>query len=248
MNMELILAAIFLPLFPLSMVFNMLFERISNPVARVVLLLCWPMIGIYILQGDQQALPDWMLIWALATAILYGFRLLAVRDMGIWIGFLATSVWALLWVAVNAGISSDILYHAALGFSLPLAVMAILMRHIETRFGAAYTNLFGGLGVTTPRLSGLLVVAVLAATATPVFPAFFIMLHIIVNSTPGIVVAMLGAWLLWSWASALLLQGLIVGPSVGEKIQDIGSGMTWVYGLLLTAFAIAGIYVTGGLL
>lgn len=248
MNMELLLVAIFLPLFPLSVVFNAVFERLPNTIVRVVLLLCWPMIGIYLLQGNEQTLPEWVLIWALGTAILYGFRLLAVRDMGIWIGFLATSVWALLWVAVSENISSDILYHAALGFSLPLAVMAILMRHIETRFGAAYTDLFGGLGVTTPRLSGLLVVAVLAATATPVFPAFFIMLHIIVNSTPGIVIAMLGAWLLWSWASARLLQGLIVGPSVGEKIQDLGAGVTWMYGLLLTAFAVAGVYVTGGLL
>lgn len=247
MNMELILVAIFLPLFPLSMVFNTVFERIPNHVVRVVLLLCWPMIGIYLLP-DTVALPEWVLVWALATSILYGFRLLAVRDVGIWTSFLATSVWVLLWVAVDAGISKDILYHAALGFSLPLAVLAILSRHIEKRFGAAYTDLFGGLGVTTPRLSGLLVVAVLAATATPVFPAFFVMLYVIVNSTPGIVIAILGAWLLWSWASARLLQGLIVGPTVGEKIQDLASGITWVYGLLLTAFAIAGIYVTGGLL
>ena len=31
------------------------------------------------------------------------FRLLVMRDMGVWIGFLATSIWALQWLAVDAG-------------------------------------------------------------------------------------------------------------------------------------------------
>lgn len=243
---KLSLIGIFLPLFPFSMIFNAVFERVPHATSRSIMLLAWPLVGIYLLQVHQQELPDWLLIWAVATAILYGYRLLAVRDMGLWIGFLATSVWALLWVGVNANMSNEWLYQSALGFSIPLAILAMFVMHIESRFGAAYTDLYGGLAVTTPRLSGVLVVSVLAATATPAFPAFFIMMHSIVSSTPGIVIAMLVAWLLWTWASARLLQGLIVGPAVGEKIVDLGKGVTWLYALLLMALLVAGIYLTGG--
>jgi hypothetical protein len=244
--MKLMLIAVFLPLFPQSVIFNALFERLSQPILRIVMLFVWPMIGVFLLGENIEALPDWILVWALATAILYAFRLLAMRDMGVWVGFLATSVWALLWISVNPGVDSDWLYHAALGFSIPLALMVISIQHIETRFGAAYLDLYGGLAVTTPRLSGVLVFSVLAATASPVFPSFFIMLHTIVSSTLGIVITILGVWLLWTWGSARLLQGIIVGPAVGEKVQDIGKGLTWFYALLLVALVLIGIYLTGG--
>jgi len=242
----LLLIGIFLPLFPFSIIFNALFERLIHPLLRSILLLLWPLIGILLLQNFQSGLPDWLLFWALGTAILYAFRLLAVREMGMWIGFLATSAWSLLWIGVNADLGVHWLYQSAIGLSLPLTILAIMVEHIESRFGAAYTDLQGGLAVTTPRLSGVLVISVLAATATPVFPAFFIMLQTIVSSTPGIVVGLLVAWLLWTWASARLFQGLIVGPVVGEKIQDIGKGLTWLYALLLVALVLAGLYLTGG--
>jgi len=244
--MKFILAGIFLPLFPLSIIFNAIFERLTHPVMRSVILLAWPSIGIYIMQANEGPLPGWLIMWATATAILYAFRLLMVKDMGLWIGFLATSVWSLQWIGLNAGLDSEPLYHSVFGFSIPLAILALLVMHIESRFGAAYAGLNGGLAVTTPRLSGVLVFAVLAATATPVFPAFFIMLHAIVSTTPGIVIGVLLSWLLWSWASARLLQGLIVGPIVGEKIEDIGSGLTWVYAFFLVMLALIGVYLIGG--
>ncbi len=242
----LLLAAVFLPLFPFSMVFNALFERLPHPVLRSVMLLVWPLIGIYLLQGERQLPPDWTVIWASATAILYGFRLIAIRDMGRWIGFLATSAWSLLWVSINAGMNGGWLYQFALGFSVPLVMLVIMATHIGARFGAAYTGLYGGLAATTPRLSGVLVFATLAATATPVFPAFFIMLHNIVSSAPEIVAAMLIAWLLWTWASARLLQGLIVGSKAGEAVQDIGKVLTWLYALLMAVLALSGLYLAGG--
>ena len=146
---------------------------------------------------------------------------------------------------MHAGINGEQLYHSALGFSIPLVLLVLISKHIELRFGAAYADLYGGLAVTTPRLSGVLVFAVLAATATPVFPAFFTMLHTIVSATPGVMVSILLVWLLWSWASARLLHGLIVGPIVGEKIQDIGTVSTWLYAVLLVVLAFIGIYLTG---
>lgn len=246
-TIKLVTIGIFLPLFPLSIIFNLVFERVSHPVLRSMILLAWPLTGIYLLQHGKEALPDWIIVWALSTAILYAFRLLAVRQMGLWIGFLATSAWSLQWIALNGAVN-DLPYLLALGFSIPLALLALLIRHIELRFGAAYTDLYGGLALTTPRLAGVLVFGVLAATATPVFPAFFLLLATIVNATPGVVVSLLLTWLLWTWASARLLQGLVVGPVVGEKIQDIGAGLSWLYAGLFLLLAVAGVYLTGGLL
>jgi hypothetical protein len=245
---KLITIGIFLPLFPLSIVFNMVFERVSHPALRAVILLAWPLTGIYLLQDGKETLPDWVIFWAMSTAILYAFRLLAVRQMGVWIGFLATSAWSLQWIALNGGVGNDFPYLLALVFSIPLALLTLLNRHIELRFGAAYTDLYGGLALTTPRLAGVLVFGVLAATATPVFPAFFLMLATIVSAAPGVVVSLLLTWLLWTWASARLLQGLIVGPLVGEKIQDISAGLSWLYAVLFLLLAVAGVYLTGGLL
>lgn len=244
--LKIILVGIFLPLFPFSIIFNAAFERITHPVSRSVMLIAWPMVGIYLIHRSTGMLPDWVIIWALVTAIIYAFRLLAVKDMGLWIGFLATSVWSLQWIGLTAGMSAEVLYQSVLGFSIPLAILALLSKHIETRFGATYADLYGGLAVTTPRLSGVLVFTVLAATATPVFPAFFIVLHVIVSTTPGVVMSILLTWLLWTWASARLLQGFIVGPIVGEKIQDIGTALTWLYALLLVALVFIGVYLAGG--
>ena len=245
---KLILIGIFLPLFPMSIIFNMVFERLAHPALRSVILLAWPLTGIYLLQAGEEPLPEWIMIWALGTAILYAFRLLAIRQMGLWISFLATSAWSLQWIVIHADVTNDLPYLLALGFSIPLVLLVLLNKHIELRFGAAYTDLYGGLALTTPRLAGVLVLGVLAATATPVFPAFFLLLATIVNTTAGIALSLLLTWLLWTWASARLLQGLVVGPIVGEKIQDIGAGLSWFYAGLLVLLAVAGIYLTGGLL
>ena len=240
-----LLAGVFLPLFPFSIIFNALFERLSHPILRGVMLLFWPLIGIYLLQMAQRPPPDWIIAWASATAILYGFRLISMRDVGLWIGFLATSAWALLWMGFNTNIDHNRLYLSALGFSTPLIMLLILATHIKVRFGAAYTYLYGGLAITTPRLSGVLVFTVLAATAAPIFPAFFIMLYNITLSAPTVIIAMLTGWLLWAWAGARLLQGLIVGPQAGRQIKDISRKLAWLYVLLLSAMVLSGFYLPG---
>ena len=45
----LLLIGIFLPLFPLSMGFNALLERVTQPLLRSVLLLAWPQVGLWAL-------------------------------------------------------------------------------------------------------------------------------------------------------------------------------------------------------
>ncbi|MGF1615938.1 MAG: hypothetical protein ACFCVA_19070 [Gammaproteobacteria bacterium] len=242
-----VFAGLFLPLFPLSMVFNALFGRIRNAVLRGLMLLAWPQVGLALVFATGAEAPNWVGVWALFTSALYGLRLLALREVGLWTGFLATSAWALLWIPVLAGMEAMPVHYYALGFSAPLVLLALLSAGLSRRFGAAYTGLYGGLAQTLPRFSGVLVMVVLAAIATPLFPAFFGMLATMVVASPAKAVGVAGVWLLWSWAGARLLQGLIVGPAGTDGVADLSVASTWVYAAVLAALVVGGAYLTGDL-
>jgi hypothetical protein len=241
----LLFIGLFLPLFPFSMAFNAALERVAHPALRSMLLLAWPQLGLLLLGAQAETLPVWVVSWALATALLYAFRLLAMREMGRWTGFLATSAWALLWLAAYAGVPVSQLWVFAAGFSVPLAILSLLGRVLEHRFGAAYCGLYGGLARCMPRLAGVLVVSVLAATATPLFPTFFAMLHTLIVSQPLPAVGLTAIWLIWSWAGARLLQGLIVGPAEPSPELDLRITTTWGYAAALAGLAVAGLILTG---
>ena len=246
----LIVAGLFLPLFPLSMVFNEVFDRIRAQKLRIALLLIWPQIGLVMASIANIDIPDWIIGWALFTSLLYGFRAVALREVGLWTSFLATSSWAILWVILDNGSEYTQLVFYALAFSAPLALLIVLCGELEKRFGAAYTDLYGGLAETVPRLSGVLVFVVLAVIATPLFPNFSAMLAAITGASATSFAAatvIACVWLIWSWAGARLLQGLIVGPAHEEKTTDIGINSTWAYVAILSVLVISGIYSIGGL-
>jgi hypothetical protein len=135
---HLLLIGFFLPLFPLSLGINILLARLPSAWAKATVLLVWPQIGVFLVAEHIGDLPDWIKFWGLATAGLYAFRMLAMREVNLWIGFLATSSWALLWTPAFKGLSLPELEVLALGFGLPLAIMALLSGEIAKRFGAAY--------------------------------------------------------------------------------------------------------------
>lgn len=245
-DLGMLLIGLFLPLFPLSMAFNAVFERIDHPLLRSMLLLAWPQAGLWALSAYAATIPSWLVVWALGTALLYAFRLLAMREMGRWTGFLATSAWAVLWLPAYAGIPGSELWAFAAAFSVPLVFLALLTDTLTRRFGAAYTGLYGGLARRMPRFSGVLVISILAATATPLFPTFFAMLNALIVSQPVPAVALTGIWLIWSWAAARLLQGLIVGPAEPDPELDLSMTRTWGYAAGLTGLVVAGLILTGG--
>lgn len=249
-SMMWLLSAFFLPLFPLSMGFNALFARLRHPLLRTMMLLAWPQSGVVALSLVATPIPGWVLGLALTTSILYGVRALALRELGLWTSFLATSSWALLWIPAYDGADALTLHLYALGFSVPLVLLALLTGGLERRFGAAYTGLYGGLAHMLPRFSGVLVFVVLAVTATPVFPAFFAMLSAIVTAVPAAPAVAAGValtWLVWSWAGARLLQGMIVGPGRDHEVQDLSRAATWGYASVLMLLAVAGLSWMGGL-
>jgi hypothetical protein len=244
-----LVAGLFLPLFPLSMVFNMLFARISQPLARAALLLAWPLAGLALLQSPGAEVPEPVLIWALATSALYAVRLLAIRDLGTWTGFLATSLWALLWIPAREGFQLKGITIDALVFSAPLALLVLIMVLLNQRLGGAYAGVRGGMASSLPRLSVALIICLLAAIATPPFPGFFTLLSVLISASPVNMVMMLVIWLLWSWAAARLIQGFVVGTPVQDcNVQDIGLPSSWGLAMLFMALLLTGVLLTGDLL
>jgi len=245
-----LLAGIFLPLFPLSMLFNLVSARIQQPLARGLLLLVWPQIGLIILFTSGVQLPVWLLYWSLFTSLLYALRLLALRELGLWTSFVGTSAWALLWILFDNGTSTIQLQLFALGISVPLILMTLLGAGLERRFGAAYLGLYGGLAQSIPRFTGVLVVVVLAIVATPLFPTFFAMLSLIIKTIPVAPMLAVGVgvvWLMWSWAGARLLHGLIVGPQ-NNVVVDLSQKNMWIYIAMLAGLVIMGVYCLGALI
>jgi hypothetical protein len=250
-SLIILLAGIFLPLFPLSMVFNAILDKITHSGLRLLLFLAWPLIGLFIVLDRNLALPDWLLPLALSTSALYALRLLTLREVNQWSGFLATSIWSLLWLPMMQETPSELLYGYAISMSVPLVLLVLLSAGLERRFGAAYIGLYGGLARTTPRFAGVLVTVVAAAIATPLFPTFFIMLDMIVktiSATPLAATVLLLIWLFWSWAGARLIQGLIVGRTSTIKIADMEITSVGLYSIVLLALVGSGIYLSGVIL
>ena len=242
-----IIATLFLPLFPFGMVFNAVFQRVRISWMRVAIMLLWPLPGVWILQTAAPIVPGWVVYWSLFSALLYGFRAVVIKEFGVWIGFLATSTWALSWTALAFDIKPDELLLHVLAFSLPLTLLILLVAEVETRYESAYVSVISGLAQAQPRLSGLIVITLLAAIGSPLFPAFFSMLDTIAHAIsvlPIIAFGLVVVWLLWSWSGICLLQELLVGSVSQSKHNDISHGITITYGASLLMLIVAGLYMS----
>lgn len=240
-------AGLFMPLFPLSAVFTLAFTRLRGRLMRVVLLLLWPQLGVVLL-AMTPAPPRWLAAWALLSATLYAFRALTVRDVALWTAYLSVSSWAVLWVIASGGVDSGALRAYALGFSVPLILLSLLTTELCARFGGAYAGIYGGLADPLPRLAGVLVIVILAVIATPLTPGFFAMLQAFLIAAPAGAGGLALIWLLWSWAGARLVQGLVAGPGNGMVSPDLSMASTWGYGLVLFALMIGGLLTSGYLM
>ncbi|HQT66129.1 MAG: hypothetical protein B7Z78_00500 [Rhodospirillales bacterium 20-60-12] len=200
-------AAIFLPLFPLSALFVLLFCRVADLRVRAVLVLLWPQIGLMLatLSAPSQALR----VWALLTALFYAWRALSVQELDRWIAFIAVSAWSLLWMGWDTTHDLASLRLLALGFSLSLLTTMVVGSLLQRRVGVAYAGLNHGLPEVAPRLAGFLVVSVLCAVATPPFPSFFAIMGILHRSGLGMATGICTVWLIWSWTALRLLEGFI---------------------------------------
>lgn len=249
MQIEMLAALLFLPLFPLTALPLLAIRYARYGWLRVLIILAWPQAGLSLIEVMGSEVPDWIITWAIASALFYAIRVLVVREVTIWLSFMSVSAWALLWLSLLNNSVEDVRI-IALGFSVPLALLALLSKQIESRFGAAYAGLQGGMARSLPRLSGLLVVVVLAITATPVFPSFFAMLSVAISQASlslGIAVSIVTIWLVWTWAGARLIQGLVIGEDKQHKANDLSSIETLLYVTVILGLVVAGLYFGGSL-
>jgi NADH:ubiquinone oxidoreductase subunit 4 (subunit M) len=241
-----LLAGFFLPLFPLSMVFNALLGRIKNPIARVLLIFIWPQIGVFLLAWAGLPLDSGFFVgWAVLTAVFYAWRLLTVRVLSQWAGMLATSAWALAWIIAADLPASSELHSFALWMSVAPALLIFIAIALQERFGAAYSGLVVGLARALPRLSSVIVIVVLAAMALPIFPSFFAMLVLLAHSSILFALPILLTWLLWSWAGTRLLNGFVFGPRAETDAADLSSTTTWGFVGLIAAIVVINLIWTG---
>lgn len=239
-------AALFLALYPLSIVLNAAHARLRRPVARFALLLLWPQVGVLLLYLAPGPVPPWFLTWGLLTAGFYALRLLTVRDLGRHAATLATSALALAWGLAAGGADAIQVGLFAFALSLPAALLSLLDGMLARRFGAAHAGLCQGLGGTAPRLAGVLVATVLAAVATPPFPGFFALLGLLHHLPGAALPPVLLIWLLWAWAAARLLQGFIAGPCHHDAVADLAPADSRLWMAALAAFVLGGLYLAGG--
>ncbi len=246
--MMLFLTALFLPLFPLSVIQNLILTRLRAPIARCVLLLVWPQIGVMLLEVSQPETSSMLVAWALLSAALYALRMLTVRDLGLWTGFLASSALALTWLPFAQGMAMGELRLFAFWLSVPPALLMLLIGTLTRRLGAAYAGLHEGIAEYLPRLSGVLTVLLLSAIATPPFPGFFVLLNLLHALNVMSALGVLTIWLLWGWAATRVLQGFLAGPGRHVQTVDLGRAGVFAWVVALGGFAIAGLYVVGGTL
>lgn len=238
---ELLLAAlVLLPLFPASLVINAILQALPDWL-RALLLFVLPAVGAGLL-STLPAPPTGepllaLQVLAVLTALLYAWRLLAVREVFIWARLQATSAWPLVWLAWLHGLAGWKLVAIALALSLPAAALTLVACALRRRLGGAYVGLRGRLGAVYPRLAGAYAVVLVAALAAPPFPGFFAVLAVLHVVPATVVVALLVVWIVWSWAAAELWQKGLFGPGwmrpAGTDDLALAGGTVWVIAALL---------------
>jgi hypothetical protein len=233
----LLLAAVFLPLYPLSMLTTSLLQRgapdaapsrLGSARAKAALMILWPVLGTGLLSAAlaladerSEGMLTALAVWGGATSVLYAFRLLSARDAHIWMSQLFASALALIWVGAAHGVSPLL---PALGLAAPMLPLLFLFRELSTRFGIARSGLYRGLGLRMPLFSGLFIVAALMAVAVPLSPSFFAIAEVAmggVAANEALTLVPVGlSWLLWTWAGVNLLSGIVFGVPREDLIYN----------------------------
>ncbi len=247
MDMTLALAALFLPLFPLSIGLNLLLARLRVPAIAALLLLVWPQVGVALLRYAPPELPSFLPMWVLASSAFYALRLLTVRDLALWTGFLACSALALLWLALPLAKEPSALHLYAFLLGAGVASLALMIGPLTRRLGAAYAGLYLGLAEQLPRLAGVLTLLVLGAIATPPSPGFFVLWTLLQAHSPASALGVLLVWLIWGWGAICLLQDFLTGQSRSVEADDLGRALTLAIVFAFGIFTAIGLRTMGSM-
>lgn len=246
----LVLAAILLPIFPFSLIFNRMIGSAPGYWLQAAAILVLPQLGIRLidmLPGSQLSFlhSGWWIALVMFTAVFYAFRAISVREVTVWARLMATSGLTLDWLLRMPGPSPYGMSPAVLAWSVPAALLTILAGLLAARSGGAYLGLQGGLATALPRLSGLMTLSALAVGATPVFPSFFALIHVFSVLSLAWLWPLLLLLLIWGWSVGSFLQQLLFGGYRGETMPDLSAASTWVGAGALVSFALSGLVWSG---
>ena len=257
-----LVAGLFLPLYPLSILPNALLQGQVDgvthpsskwrrgPVFKSLLVMLFPAIGVgCVLLGSaglapqEGRLPAVFGLWGGFTSVLYAFRLLTAKDGVIWISHLFSSALALIWVGIAYGVDPVL---PAIGLSVSLIPLIIMLEQLTARFGIARSGLYPGLCFSMPLFAHLFIPAVLAAIAVPFSPSFFAVAALAFGGVAADEVAVLLpiclSWLLWTWAGVNLLTGIVWGvPRDDLSYRDLSRPGAFGLGGGLVALGFFGI-------
>jgi len=251
-DLELLLAACLLPVFPLSVLFNQLVEQVRHPVARVLVVLGLPEAGALLLEGIPRHTlvrgvvhSPAVVALVLFTSLFYAVRALSVREVTLWARLVATSGLALDWLLAGAGASARSVELFALAWSVPAALLMVWAGLVSRRLGGAYLGLSGGLAASLPRLSWLVALSALALVATPLFPTFFGLLHVFDVLPLSQLWAVLGVLFLWAWSVGRFLGHLLFGPPGPGPVADLAVVPASVGVAVLVGLVVLGVLWSG---
>lgn len=242
---RLAVAAVLLPVFPTSLVFNALLNWTPTWWARAAAVIALPQAGVALVGSAPSTRlplvhsPGWIAL-VIFSSVLYAFRAISVREVAIWARLMATSGLSLVWILVAPARGGHSMAVAALAWSVPAALLMIFAGLLSERTGGAYLGLQGGLATVAPRMSAVLTLSALALVATPVFPSFFALLQVFDLLALYWLWPLLVVLLVWGWSVGSFLQQLLFGAYRGERIPDLGpvgasSGAVVLGGLAISA-------------
>lgn len=239
------LAAVLLPVFPFSLLFNRLISSAPGYWMQAAAVVLLPQLGIRLMDLlPQSRLPflhgsSWIGL-VIFTAMFYAFRAISVRDVAVWARLMATSGLTLAWLLRMPQTAPSAMPSLALAWSAPAALLTILAGRLAARAGGAYLGLQGGLATVLPRLSALMALSALAVGATPVFPSFFTLIHVFLVLHLSWLWPLLLLILIWGWSVGSFLQELLFGTYRGERIPDLGAATTWLAASAVVFLALSG--------
>lgn len=239
-------AALLLPLFPLSLVFNRLVAWAPGYLGRAAAILVLPQAGILMVDSIPRRHAGLLhsgafITLIIFTALFYAFKALSVREMTVWARLMATSGLSLDWILVASGTSRHSVQVLALAWSVPAALLMVWAGLLARRTGGAYLGLQDGYASVLPRLSGLVTLTALALVATPVFPSFFGLLHVFDLVSLSWLSPLLLLLFIWAWSLGRFLQDLLFGTYRGEKLADLSVLGASVGFVLLLLLALSGL-------
>ncbi len=207
-----IVTLLLVPLFPLTVIYSLIFKK-SFLLFPFAVVLSGFVFGLIPEMGENR----WLSPLALISAILYAIKGLSARSLKEWFIFQYFSFLGILWILSFLGVSDPAL---GLIFTAPFLSAYFLVKVLEGRYATTSFRILKGLGKDASTSLSLSTVIVALSGVAP-FPLFLAVLLIGLKPLEGAVAIGL-VWFLWGWSGTRLLVNVISGePLPTIKVSSL---------------------------